>query len=185
MADRQRAGYPERLELSASRTLWTYHHSFTVIPVGVNAEEQEKSIYEETLDQEDLAPEEKEDVDQFDDTEIALDITDDNNVQQLVETNATEDTDETKCGDNLTWSLSTEGTLYIGGTGDMYDFATSADNGQVPPWHDDANEVKKLIIDNEVTSIGACAFYGCYSLVEAYIGSGVSKFRPMLKTGDI
>ena len=27
-----------------------------------------------------------------------------------------------KCGDNLTWSLSSDGTLTISGTGDMYDF---------------------------------------------------------------
>lgn len=53
------------------------------------------------------------------------------------------------CGDNLTWTLSTDGTLTISGTGSMYSFFDDT------PW--DVKKVKTLVVENGVTTIGAMA----------------------------
>lgn len=59
-----------------------------------------------------------------------------------------------KCGDNLTWTLDNEGTLTISGTGDM----TST------PWLPYQNNLKKLILNEGITSIIGNAFYDCRGL---------------------
>ena len=61
-----------------------------------------------------------------------------------------------KCGDNLTWSYN-EGTITISGTGDMYDYS----NNSVRFWNQgdtDITDIKKIIIEEGVTSIGEFAF---------------------------
>ena len=60
-----------------------------------------------------------------------------------------------KCGDNLTWTLDSEGILTISGTGDMYDYEYKK-----APWFGDT-EITKIVVNSGVTSIGACAFGGC------------------------
>ena len=62
-------------------------------------------------------------------------------------------------GDNLTWTLDDEGTLTISGTGDMPDCYYS-----VVPWYSTIENIKTVIIQNGVTSIGTYAFYKCNSL---------------------
>ena len=59
------------------------------------------------------------------------------------------------CGDNLTWTLDSEGILTISGTGDMYDYEYKK-----APWFGDT-EITKIVVNSGVTSIGACAFGGC------------------------
>ncbi len=59
------------------------------------------------------------------------------------------------------WVLSGTGTLTISGTGDMADFNTS-DNR--PPWSDNIPNIKEVIINDGVTSIGDYAFSGCTEL---------------------
>ncbi|MBQ7436712.1 MAG: leucine-rich repeat protein [Oscillospiraceae bacterium] len=59
------------------------------------------------------------------------------------------------CGDNLTWSLDENGTLTISGTGAM-------DDGQ--EWYDQSGDIKSVVIENGVTSIGGYAFQGCGNL---------------------
>ena len=67
------------------------------------------------------------------------------------------------CGDNLTWSLSDDGTLTIRGTGEMKDFADSkGSSDNFSPW--DETTVKKIVIESGVTSIGNNAF----SCIEKY-----------------
>ena len=74
-----------------------------------------------------------------------------------------------KCGDNLTWSLDEEGALTISGTGAMYDFTLS----NPAPWYDCRKEIKELIIENGVTTIGSYAFYGCTGLTSVAIPESV------------
>lgn len=62
------------------------------------------------------------------------------------------DAEEKKCGENLTWELN-GGTLIISGSGSMYDYSQ---NNQ--PWS--GNPITAITIGNDVTSIGAYAFYG-------------------------
>ena len=73
-----------------------------------------------------------------------------------VELNA-DDIASGKCGDNLTWTLNSEGTLTISGTGDMYDYHYVNDM----PWAGYKDDLKKLIMNSGITHIGSNAFYNC------------------------
>jgi len=64
--------------------------------------------------------------------------------------------DSGACGDDLTWELDTEGTLTVSGTGDMWDYTSSN-----APWYSHRDSIKKVVIENGVTSIGAGAFDDC------------------------
>ena len=61
------------------------------------------------------------------------------------------------CGENLTWTLDDTGTLTISGEGEMYDYPSM-------PWDSAKETIQNVIIEDGVTSIGDCAFYGCSSL---------------------
>ena len=75
-----------------------------------------------------------------------------------------------KCGDNVTYSLDTStGVLTISGTGDMDDY--SFDNNS--PFDRNSN-IKSVIIENSVTSIGSYAFEDCTSLTNVTIGNSVT-----------
>lgn len=67
-----------------------------------------------------------------------------------------------KCGDSLTWSLSSDGTLTISGTGDMYDY-NAVPPYNISPWYHNT-DIKKLVINNGVSSIGDYALLGCYKI---------------------
>jgi len=60
---------------------------------------------------------------------------------------------------NLEWSIA-DGTLTISGNGEMPNYG---DPYQVP-WYTYSNIIYVVEIQHGVTSIGACAFYGCSSL---------------------
>ena len=62
------------------------------------------------------------------------------------------------CGQYLTWTLDSSGTLRISGTGDMYDYDEDNEN----PFVDLDEELNSVIIENGVTSIGDNAFSDCY-----------------------
>ena len=71
---------------------------------------------------------------------------------------------------NLTWKLDADGTLTISGTGAMKDY-NSTDN--LSPVHMNSS-VKKIVIEEGVTSIGNDAFHGCISLTNITIPDGVT-----------
>lgn len=81
-----------------------------------------------------------------------------------------------KCGDNLTWSLSSDGTLTISGTGDMYDFGY---NEYPCPWrkyeNDLSTQITRVVIENGVTSIGNRAFYQLTNLADVVIPEGITR----------
>ena len=68
-----------------------------------------------------------------------------------------------KCGDDLTWKLTEDGTLTISGTGKM----TSA------PWDAYRDKIKTLIIEDSVTNICNSAFNACRYLTTVTIPSSV------------
>jgi hypothetical protein len=70
------------------------------------------------------------------------------------------------CGDNLTWIL-TESTLTIGGTG------TVPPNG---PWSIYKNQIKSIVIEDNITGFGTNVFANYNILNSVYIGKG---FRDM------
>lgn len=81
---------------------------------------------------------------------------------------------EQKCGDNLTWKFKeATGELIVEGTGDM----TST------PWWSMKTHIKKVEIENGVTSIGSSAFSGCTSLTNITIPDSVTTIGPMSFSG--
>ena len=71
-----------------------------------------------------------------------------------------------KCGDNLTWSLDEEGTLTVSGKGDMFDYNLNTNEFK-------KLNIKEVIIEKGVTSIGQSAFSECTNITKASISSGV------------
>ena len=84
-----------------------------------------------------------------------------------------------KCGDNLTWTLDDEGTLTISGTDDMDDYCTW--EGENAPWYD--CDVKKVIIEYGVTSIGDFTFSGCSNLTSITIPDSIMSIGNFAFTG--
>lgn len=108
------------------------------------------------------------------------------------------------CGENLTWEFdAATGKLTISGTGEMintwWPYEMKDKLPQFAPWHDHAIDIKSVVINSGVTSIGhfaffdcvnltsvsipegvtfvGCAFVGCDSLKELYIPASVTDFR--------
>ena len=77
-----------------------------------------------------------------------------------------------KCGDNLTWTLTDDGTLTISGIGNMYNYNDHAGGGS--PWHNNYNNIKIVVIEENVTSIGDYAFSWCTSLANITIPESVT-----------
>lgn len=70
------------------------------------------------------------------------------------------------CGDNLTWSYSkSTKTLTISGTGNMWDYDYDYFSGKSStPWYEFSENIQNVTIHDGVTTIGNCAFYGCYNM---------------------
>ena len=72
--------------------------------------------------------------------------------------------------DNLTWTLTADGKLTISGTGAMKDY-NAADNLSPAYMNSD---VKKVVIEDGVTSIGELAFFKCSNLTNITIPDSVT-----------
>ena len=73
------------------------------------------------------------------------------------------------CCENVTWTLDSEGTLTISGTGAMASYERSDES----PFYNNAN-IKSAIIEDGVTSIGSYAFENCESLTSITISDSVT-----------
>ncbi|MCR5616679.1 MAG: leucine-rich repeat domain-containing protein, partial [Clostridiales bacterium] len=74
--------------------------------------------------------------------------------------NAADEVASGTCGANLTWSLDSEGTLTISGTGEMYELSLVTD----VPWYENRFSINDVIIEEGATSIGCMFFYNCVNL---------------------
>ncbi|MDO5138152.1 MAG: BspA family leucine-rich repeat surface protein [Oscillospiraceae bacterium] len=80
--------------------------------------------------------------------------------------------DSGMCGDNVSWHLMSNGTLYIFGTGAMWDFSTSNDtNPGMSPWHSYNSQINEIYIGKDVTYIGKYAFNYCSAVSVAFHSS--------------
>ncbi|MBQ9880306.1 MAG: leucine-rich repeat protein, partial [Clostridia bacterium] len=80
------------------------------------------------------------------------------------------------CGENLTWTLDSAGTLTISGTGAMTDYYGSGE----APWKYSNSynySVYKVVIEDGVTSIGKYAFSNCWNLRSVAIPGSVTSIR--------
>ncbi len=77
------------------------------------------------------------------------------------------------CGTNVTWYLDCNGVLTISGTGAMTNY-----NSANMPWDALKNDIKSVVINSGVTSIGNYAFYNCINLTSVTIPSTVTTIRP-------
>lgn len=73
-------------------------------------------------------------------------------------------------GENLTWSLSSDGTLTISGSGSMPDFGAHFDRA---PWYDMQLQVRRVIVEPGVTSVGSRAFDMCLNLTSVSLPIGL------------
>lgn len=71
------------------------------------------------------------------------------------------------CGENLTWDLSSEGTLTISGIGDMQNYSEN----NLAPW--DKKKVQRIVIQEGVTSIGDMAFISSDKLTTVELPDGL------------
>ena len=75
--------------------------------------------------------------------------------------------------DGLTWTLYEDGTLNISGTGEMRGYNAYSIKS---PACDNSN-IKNVVIEDGITSIGSSAFYSCYSLTDITIPNGVTSIE--------
>ena len=71
---------------------------------------------------------------------------------------ATDEVASGKCGDNITWSLNNKGTLKISGSGYMYGYRDTSTNVTESPWAKYQSQVKEIVFDGDIKSIGDRAF---------------------------
>ena len=83
------------------------------------------------------------------------------------------------CGDDgnetaLTWELTSDGTLTIRGNGAMQNYSSYGFSFSVlRPWDDHSQTIKRVIVEDGVTSIGSMAFEYCSELAEVFIPESV------------
>ena len=72
-----------------------------------------------------------------------------------------------RCGDSITWTLDDSGNLTLSGSGEMWDYVYNDS-----PFKDSG--IKTVTIEDGITSIGDCAFYGCSGLTELTLPNSVT-----------
>ncbi len=94
-----------------------------------------------------------------------------------------------ECGENLTWTLDSNGLLSIKGTGEMTDWRyyslghnqTSLGEvkfqGEAVPWFENREQIKSIDIGEGVESIGALAFIGVENAKNVNIPNSVTKIE--------
>ncbi len=95
------------------------------------------------------------------------------------------------CGENTTWVLATDGTLYIDGTGAMSDYTYASTSA---PWGKMRAQVKEVVIGAGVTYIGNFSFYNMPNLTSVTfagtsslegIGNAAFGYATSLKTIEL
>ena len=81
------------------------------------------------------------------------------------------------CGDQLVWTLDSDGVLTISGEGPMDDWGRDAETYDITvPWYEYRESILAVIIEDGVTHIGDSAFADCTSLTSVSIPDSVTSF---------
>lgn len=75
------------------------------------------------------------------------------------------------CGNNLNWSLDSNGKLFINGTGKMDEY--SSDN--YAPWYKYRTQISEIKLANGVTSLGYGCFFQCSNVNTVNLGNTLDK----------
>ncbi len=71
------------------------------------------------------------------------------------------------CGENITWTLSTDGVLTLTGSGAMTSYSGSKSN---VPWYNYRAAIKSIVIDPAITELSTYAFYGATNCTSVSFG---------------
>ena len=77
-----------------------------------------------------------------------------------------------KCGENVSWRLTLEGDLVISGAGSMYQYGSSS------PFAG-SDKIRRIIVEDGVTTFESSAFDNCTNLEYVSIGSSVKSIDPV------
>lgn len=65
---------------------------------------------------------------------------------------------EGKCGNYISWALNSDGKLVISGRGKMDDYDHYDDREKKAPWDDYASQIKEIVIEEGIETVGSYAF---------------------------
>ncbi len=134
--------------------------------VSDSAETDEVVEYDNFVSEESDIADEIEDINIDETIEIVADHEDDE--KETSDLFSTDMIDSGTCG-SLSWNLNDEGTLTISGSGQMDDFDLFSSDA----WLADREQIKKTVIDSDITSIGNSAFQSCSNMIEVEIPDSV------------
>ena len=77
------------------------------------------------------------------------------------------------CGEDVRWALHVNGTMTVSGTGAMTDYSSYTST----PWYSYRSSIKKVVIENGVTTVGECSFYDYDNLTEVVMADSVEKIK--------
>lgn len=80
--------------------------------------------------------------------------------------------DSGTCGDNVTWSFSSDGTLTLSGTGETSNYGWRPDTNLV--FGDIADDIQRITIDDGITTIGSSLFFHLDNLTAVSIPDSVT-----------
>jgi len=92
---------------------------------------------------------------------------------------AVEAEDSGTCGDkgaNVTWTLDGDGTLTISGNGAMKDYKW--EENEYSPWDTEADQIKKIIVEEGVTTVGRGAFMYCDNMTSITLPDSLTEIKP-------
>ena len=79
-------------------------------------------------------------------------------------------TDSGACGENLNWTLDSDGALTISGEGDMENYEQTGNT----PWLDKRETITSIVIEDGVTRIGDYTFCYCTNLTSVTLPDGIT-----------
>ena len=85
--------------------------------------------------------------------------------------------DSGECGDSAAWTLDSAGTLTISGSGRMTSFKGA------PPWYLNRDDVRTVVVEPGITTVGQAAFSQCGSLTRVRLPDSLEKIEQSAFSG--